>query len=318
MTLLVTGAAGFVGSAFVARAAAERSGGVRAAVRDKTSFPPGVAVLRIGDLGPDTDWREALIDCSAVVHCAARVHLMSDDATDPLAAYRKANVEGSVTLARQASAAGVRRLVFVSSIKVNGEATAPGAAFTEDDPPAPADPYGISKLEAEQALLALAASTGIEVVIIRPPLVYGPGVRANFAALMRAVARGVPLPLGAVNDRRSLVAIDNLVDLINTCVEHPAAANEIFLVSDGEDLSTTELVRRLARAMGRPARLIPVPVPLLLAGAMLMGKRDIARRLLGSLQVDISKARSLLGWTPPVKVDEGLRRAVQSLGARAT
>ena len=315
--VLVTGANGLIGRALVAGLLRRRTT-VTAAVRREAAFPPGVSVVRFGDLGPETDWREALAGCDVVVHLAARVHVMRDDVADPLTAYRGVNVAGTLALARQAAAAGAKRFIFVSSVKVNGEGTQPGRPFRETDVPAPVDPYGVSKLEAEQALLALAASTGIEVVVIRSPLVYGPGVRANFAALMRAVARGVPLPLGAVNNRRSLVAIDNLVDLIDTCVEHPAAANEIFFVSDGEDLSTPELVRRLAHAMGRPARLFPMPASVLMAGAMLLGKREVAQRLLGSLQVDISKARSLLGWTPPVNVDEGLRRAVQGLGAKAT
>jgi nucleoside-diphosphate-sugar epimerase len=212
-------------------------------------------------------------------------------------------------LARQAAAAGVKRFVFLSSVKVNGES----GRYTEADPPAPEDAYGISKHEAEAALRAIAQDTGMDVVIIRPPLVYGPGVRANFLALMRAVSRGIPLPLGAVNNRRSLVALSNLVDFIITCIEHPAAANETFLLSDGEDLSTTDLIRRLAGAMGRPARLLPVPESVLIAGAALLGRRDIAQRLLGTLRVDTSKARQLLGWVPPITVDEGLRLAVAAL-----
>ena len=315
--VLVTGANGLIGRALVAGLLRRRTT-VTAAVRREAAFPPGVSVVRFGDLGPETDWREALAGCDVVVHLAARVHVMREGVVDPLTAYREVNVAGTLALAQQAAAAGAKRFIFISSVKVNGEGTRPGQPFRETDVPAPVDPYGVSKLEAEQALLALAASTGIEVVVIRSPLVYGPGVRANFAALMRAVARGVPLPLGAVKNRRSLVAVDNLVDLINTCVEHPAAANEIFFVSDGEDLSTPELVRRLAHAMGRPARLFPMPASVLMAGAMLLGKREVAQRLLGSLQVDISKARSLLGWTPPVNVDEGLHRAVQGLGAKAT
>ena len=315
MRIAITGASGFVGTALTDWLIS-RGHSVVGLTRGGGAADPRVMTRTITGLDDSQGLRRAFDSAHVVVHLAARVHVMRDNAADPLAECRRVNVDGARAAHAAARDAGVRRFVLLSSVKAMGEGRA--LPYRESDPPAPADPYGISKLEAEQALLALAASTGIEVVIIRPPLVYGPGVGANFAALMRAVARGVPLPLGAVNNRRSLVAIDNLVDLINTCVEHPAAANEIFLVSDGEDLSTPELVRRLARAMGRPARLIPVPVPLLLAGAMLLGKRDVARRLLGSLQVDISKARSLLGWTPPVSVDEGLRRAVQSLGAKAT
>jgi nucleoside-diphosphate-sugar epimerase len=227
-----------------------------------------------------------------------------------LGEFRRVNVDSTLNLARQAAAVGVRRFVFVSSVKVNGEATLPGQAFTERDAPAPQDPYGQSKDEAEIGLRELAADTGMEVVIIRPTLVYGLGVKANFAALMRAVQRGWPLPLGAVHNQRSLVALDNLVDLIVTCLDHPAAANQTFLVSDGQDLSTTELVRGMAQAAGVPARLLPVPVWALQAGASLLGKGDAVQRLCGNLQVDISKARSLLGWVPPVSVEEGLRRAM--------
>ena len=245
-----------------------------------------------------------------VIHTAARVHVMNEMASDPLVAFRMANVEATLNLARKAAAVGVKRFVFISSVKVNGEFTPPGRAFTEADAPNPQDAYGLSKHEAEQGLRQLATDTGMEVVIIRPPLVYGPGVKANFAALMRAVQRGWPLPLGAVHNQRSLVALDNLVDFIVTCISHPQAANQTFLVSDGQDLSTTELVRGMAHAAGVPARLLPMPVWALQAGATLLGKGDAVQRLCGNLQVDISKARSLLGWMPPVSVEEGLRRAV--------
>jgi nucleoside-diphosphate-sugar epimerase len=271
-----------------------------------------VRVCRLDDIGPDAQWAEALAGCEAVVHLAGRVHMMRDNAPDPLAAYRRVNTQGTLSLARQAAAAGVRRMVFVSSVKVNGEETGPHAAFSETDAPAPADPYGISKAEAESGLQALAAETGLEVVIVRPPLVYGPGVKANFLAMTRFLARGVPLPLGSVTrNRRSLVALDNLVDLMIRCLDHPAAANQVFLVADGEDLSTTELLRRTAMALGVRPRLIPVPVPVLMAGATLLGRRAVARRLLGSLRLDISKARRVLEWVPPVSVDEGLRRTVR-------
>ena len=216
----------------------------------------------------------------------------------------------TLNLACQAAAAGVNRFVFISSVKVNGEFTPFGSAFTEADAPNPQDAYGQSKHEAEQGLRQLSVDTGMEVVIIRPPLVYGPGVKANFAALMRVVQRGWPLPLGAVHNQRSLVALDNLVDFIITCITHPQAANQAFLVSDGQDLSTTELVRGMAQAAGVPARLLPVPVWALQAGASLLGMGDAVQRLCGNLQVDTSKARSLLGWVPPVSVEEGLRRAM--------
>jgi len=251
-----------------------------------------------------------------MVHCASRVHIMKDPSANPLEEFRRVNVQGTANLARQAAVAGVRRLVFVSSVKVNGEQTAQGSTFTADDACAPEDPYGISKHEAEQALRQIAAETGMEVVIIRPPLVYGPGVKANFAAMVRWLARGVPLPLGAVtHNRRSLVALDNLVDLITLCLTHPAAANQTFMVSDGEDLSTADMLRRMGNALGRPARLLPVPVGVLKLGAQLVGKPDVFQRLCGSLQVDIAKTRELLGWQPPVSVDEGFRRVAQGFRA---
>jgi nucleoside-diphosphate-sugar epimerase len=235
---------------------------------------------------------------------------MHDTAAEPLTAFRAVNMDCTLNLARQAVAAGVNRFVFISSVKVNGESTPPGRAFTEADATNPQDAYGQSKHEAEQGLRQLSADTGMEVVIIRPPLVYGPGVKANFASLMRAVQRGWPLPLGAVHNQRSLVALDNLVDFIVTCITHPQAPNQTFLVSDGQDLSTTELVLGMAQAAGVPARLLPVPVWALQAGASLLGKGDAVQRLCGNLQVDISKARSWLGWVPPVSLQEGLRRAM--------
>jgi nucleoside-diphosphate-sugar epimerase len=235
---------------------------------------------------------------------------MHDTEADPLTAFRAVNVAGTLNLARQAAAAGVKRFVFISSVKVNGESTQNGQAFAETDAPNPQDAYGQSKHEAEQGLRQLAADTDMEVVIIRPPLAYGPGVKANFAALMHAVQRGWPLPLGAVRNQRSLVALDNLVDFVVTCTTHPNAANQTFLVSDGQDISTTVLVRGMARAAGVSARLLPLPVWALQAGASLLGKVDAAQRLCGNLQVDIAKARQLLGWVPPVSVEEGLRRCV--------
>jgi nucleoside-diphosphate-sugar epimerase len=235
---------------------------------------------------------------------------MHDTAADPVTAFRAVNVDGTLNLARQAAAAGVKRFVFISSVKFNDESTALGRAFTEADLANPQDAYGQSKHEAEQGLRQLSANTGMEVVIIRPPLVYGPGVKANFAALMRVVQRGWPLPLGAVHNQRSLVALSNLMDFIVTCITHPQAANQTFLVNDGQDLSTTELVRGMAEAAGVPARLLPVPVWALQAGASLLGKGDAVQCLCGNLQVDISKARSLLGCVPPVSVKEGLRRAM--------
>jgi nucleoside-diphosphate-sugar epimerase len=324
--LLVTGATGFVGGALIARLLESPVNGrtVRAAVRSAgRALPLPVDSVAVGDHDAKTKWSAALADVDCVIHLAARAHVLRDTASDPLSAYRTSNVDSTLNLARQAAERGVRRFVYMSSIKVNGERTTDDRPFTESDAPIPdspeSDPYARSKHEAERGLRAIAAETGMAVVIIRPPLVYGPGVKANFAALIRAVARGVPLPLASVQNRRSLIGVDNLVDVIITCGDHPAAANEVFLVSDGEDLSTPDLIRRLAQAMGRPARLFPVPVGLLRVAAKSLGKSAAVDRLLGSLRVDSSKASRLLGWTPPVSVDEGLRRAVAQLrtGARA-
>ena len=311
--ILVTGATGFVGRALVLRLLAEdESRRVAVAVRRGGQQLPERVLPRVtGDLEPSTDWSVALGGVSAVVHCAARVHVMSDTAADPLAKFRRVNVQGTLNLARQAAAVGARRFVFVSSIKVNGEATQLGRPFTADDAPAPLDAYGVSKMEAEQGLRELSAQTGMEVVIIRPPLVYGSDVKANFAAMMRWLRSGIPLPLGSIHNQRSLVALDNLVDLIVTCLSHPAAANQTFLVSDGEDVSTTELLQRMGQAMNRQARLIPVPAGMLTQAAALMGKRDVAQRLCCSLQLDIEKTRQHLNWNPPLTLDQGLKKAAE-------
>lgn len=289
-TLLITGGSGFVGEALVKRLADQP--------------------LRLATRADATAWHKALEGITSVVHLAARAHVMRDSSADPLAAFRAVNVDGTLSLARQAAAAGVRRFVFVSSVKVNGEVTALGQALSEADAPAPQDAYGVSKHEAELGLRLISAETGMQVVIIRPPLVYGPRVKANFAALMRAVQRGWPLPLGAVRNQRSLVALDNLVDFIALCLTHPQAANQTFFVSDGHDLSTAELIRGLAQAAGVAPHLLPVPVGILKAVAAVLGKGAAVQRLCGNLQVDISKARHLLGWVPPLSVDEGLRRAM--------
>jgi nucleoside-diphosphate-sugar epimerase len=264
----------------------------------------------VGDL-ERADVSTLLPSVDVLIHAAARAHLMKDEVADPLAEYRRVNVEGTLNVARQAAAAGVKRFVFISSIKVNGEATVKGKAFHADDIPAPEDAYGLSKLEAEQSLVKLAAETGMELVIIRPPLVYGPGVKGNFASMIKLVGKELPLPLGAIHNKRSLVGIDNLVDLIIRCIDHPAAANQVFLAGDGEDLSTTELLRGVGRAMGKSARLIPVPAGLLQLGATVLGRKAMAQRLLGSLQVDISKTCELLNWKPPYTVEEGLRRCFE-------
>jgi nucleoside-diphosphate-sugar epimerase len=235
---------------------------------------------------------------------------------DPLIEFRRVNVEGTLHLARQAAAAGVRRFVFISSVKVNGEETAVGCPYRADDIPAPADPYGISKLEAEQGLFKLASEAGMEAVVIHPVLIYAPGVKANFLSMMRWLDKGTPLPLGGMKgNRRSLRALDNLTDLIVTCLRHPAAAGEVFLASDGEDLSSTVLLQRTAGALGKPARLVPVPAALLRLAATALGKKNVAQRLCGSLQVDIAKNRELLGWTPPVNTNTALKKTAEAYQA---
>lgn len=311
--IFVTGATGFLGSHLIRYLQQEHNYDLSASVRSVSTatLPNGVNAHRVEELGAGTAWKTVLQSVDVVVHCAARVHVMDDTSIDPLAEFRKVNVEGTLRLAREAVEAGVKRFVFISSIKVNGEETLPGAPYMADDTPKPLDPYGVSKMEAERGLMELAEKADMDVVIIRPVLVYGAGVRANVLTMMRWLSRGIPLPLGAVHNRRSLVALDNLSDLIATCVWHPAAANQIFLVSDGEDLSTTDLLRRMALSLGTSARLLPIPVGLLKIGATLIGKSSISQRLCGSLQVDISKTRLLLGWSPCVSVDKGLAVTAQ-------
>lgn len=309
MTVLVTGANGFVGQALLARLRQNGMacrGVVRRAVVQRT---PDDVVVPVQD--GQTNWQPVLAGVSTVIHCAAQTSVTHAEAADPVAAYRQINVAGTLQLARQAAAAGVQRFVFVSSVKVNGELTLPGKPFTASDTPAPEDAYGRSKAEAEAGLQTIARETGMALVIVRPPLVYGPGVQGNFASLLRWVAAGIPLPLAAITqNRRSLVALDNLVDLLLTCAHHPQAAGQIFLVSDGEDVSTAELLRRIAHAQGRRAWLLWVPVGALQWAARVLGKQAVAQRLCGSLQVDTTATCRQLGWRPPVTLDEGLRRAM--------
>ena len=309
--VLLTGATGFVGKTLSVKLL-ERKFDLMAAVRQYSDvLPKSAAQVVVADLTLETDWLEALEGVSIVIHTAARVHVMKDDVSDPLREYRRVNVDGTINLAKQAVAAGVKRFIFLSSIKVNGEATHPGQAFTADDSPAPIDPYGISKAETEKALMDLSTTTEMDIVIIRPVLVYGPDVRANFLSMMRWLNKRIPLPLGGVHNKRSLVALDNLVDLIIVCIDHPAAANQIFLVSDGEDLSTTDLLLKLGNALERPARLVSVPAILIRIASGLLGKSNMSQRLLGSLQVDITKTRDLLNWSPPVSVDQALKKTAQ-------
>lgn len=314
MTVLLTGASGFVGSA-VLRYVQEQGMCVRPVFRDvgsvqRAGMKAEQAAL-VATLDAGTDWFEALQGVQTVVHCAARVHVMKEMTVDPLAAFRAVNVDGTLNLARQAAAAGVHRFIFISSIKVNGESTAVGQAFTADDTSNPEDAYGISKAEAELGLRRVASETGMELVVIRPPLVYGLGVKGNFASMIRWVGKGIPLPLAAATgNRRSLVALENLVDLITTCIRHPNAAGQVFLVSDGEDVSTAELLRRIAQAQRKSVALLWMPIWILVFAARILGKEAVEQRLLGSLQVDISKNSELLGWQPLIGLDEGLRRTV--------
>lgn len=311
MKILVTGASGFVGRWLCAELVGQGFT-VMAAVREKTLLENCTPVV-INDINHTTNWSTALPDVDVVVHLAARVHVMNDNVIDPLAEFRNVNVDGTFNLARQAAKAGVKRFIFVSSVKVNGEHTEFGKPFTEDDVPNPLDAYGVSKIEAEQGLMKIAQETGMEVVIIRPPLVYGAGVKANFASMMRAVKRGIPLPLGAIHNKRSFVYVGNLVSLIIRCIEHPAATNQVFMVSDGHDLSTTELLRSCAAALRIKPRLLSVPQRLIERCASLLGKQAMAQRLCGNLQVDITKARTMLDWMPPFSVAEGLKATATGL-----
>ena len=303
--VLVTGASGFIGSALMPALSAAGYATRRAVQRLSEQSPPDGEVATVGDIDGTTDWGEALRSIQTVVHLAARTHVLRETASDPLAAYRRINVEGTRRLATQAAAAGARRLVFLSSIKVNGERTT-GRPYTEDDTPQPEDAYGVTKWGAEQALRTIERETGLQVVILRPPLVYGPGVKGNFLRLMKLIARGWPLPLASVHNQRSLIYVGNLVDAILACIQVPAAAGRTYLVSDGTDTSTPELLRSLARALGISPWLFPFPPSLLMMAATVIGKREEAGRLLGSLQVESARIRRELGWQPAHTMDEGL------------
>lgn len=308
MRILLTGASGFVGRELVRVMARQRNMEVSVALR-RHGGVQGFPVYLVDEISRLTDWSVAVAKQEVVIHTAALAHFITAEPNGALAELRKVNVDGALNLAKQAAQAGSKRFVFISSIGVNGNTNT--YPFAAGDQPNPAEPYAFSKLEAEQGLWQIQQETGMEVVIIRPPLVYGPGAPGNFGSLVRWVEKGVPLPFGAVYNKRSLVGIDNLVDLIIRCIDHPAAANQVFLAGDGEDLSTTELLRGVGEAMGKPARLIPVPAGLLQLGATLLGKKAMAQRLLGSLQVDISKTCEMLDWKPPYTVQEGLRRCFE-------
>jgi nucleoside-diphosphate-sugar epimerase len=317
LRVLVTGSSGFVGSAILARLLEMEKHQLRTVGRSNSKNPSGdLDHVVIQDFSTDTELANAVKDVDVIIHAAARVHVLQESSTSPLADYRAVNVKGSMNLAQLGVEAGVRRLIFISSIKVNGESTEAGKPYTAEDVPAPIDAYGVSKYEAELGLMQIAEKSGLEVVIIRPVIVYGAGVKANFLSMMNWLNKGIPLPFGSVHNKRSFLALDNLVDLVVTCIDHPGASNETFLVSDGEDLSTTELLGRMARALGKPSRLLPVPIGLLQTGARLLGKSDIAQRILGSLQVDISKTKKVLGWMPPVGVNEAMRSTVKDFNDR--
>ncbi len=305
MKVLVTGASGFVGTALTRRLLAEPGYSVLGATRHAGLATDAVPV-RSPDLSGNADWRESLTGVDVVIHTAARVHVMNDTSTDPLAEYRRVNVEGTRALAMQAAQAKVRRLVFVSSIKVNGESTTFDVPFRPHDTPQPEDPYGLSKLEAEQALWRVAKETGLQVVVVRPPLVYGPGVKGNFQLLMRAVQRGLPMPLRSIQNRRSMIALDNLADLLCACVQHPDAAGRTFLAADAEDVSTPELVRQIGDATGRPAWLLPFPPAALVMLAALAGRKSTAQRLCENLRVDASESTKILQWQPRTSMKQVL------------
>jgi len=312
MKVLVTGANRFVGNALVTQLLADNLV-VIGAVRSKDSIlPDGAGRFLILDILDEIHWNSMLEGVTVVIHTAARVHVMDDSVADPLVEFRKVNVDATLNLASQAADTGVKRFIFSSSVKVNGEINQLGQSFQPNYNYRPTDPYGLSKYEAEQGLFVIAEETGMEVVIIRPPLIYGPAVKANFASMIKWINKGIPLPLGAVKNQRSLVALDNLVSFIIHCIEHPQAANKVFLISDGEDVSTTELLQKVAKAFGKQARLVSVPVSWMSFAARLIGKGDMTNRLFGSLQVDSSKARNLLGWKPVTTMDEQLKKTADA------
>lgn len=308
MKVLVTGANGFVGQELCRRFLQDGRHEVVAAVRNKSKSIVGITQCVVGDIHPQTSWAPATSGVDAVVHLAGRAHVMRDTRNDPLLAYRSVNTEGTINLARQAALAGVKRFIFLSSIKVCGEGQSKPdeGAYTEKQSPTPSDPYAISKWEAEKGLKVVAETMGLEVVILRPPLVYGPGVGANFLRLMQLVDRGWPLPLGGVNNCRDLIYLGNLVDAIATCTTHLAASNRTFLLADGDGVSTPELIRRVATALDRPARLLRLPEKWLRIAGVLTGKGPAVDRLLGSLMVDSGAILRDLGWSPPHSMQEGL------------
>lgn len=311
-SILLTGSTGFVGTNLVKSLTLKSDYIVKSAVRHAVNKDDGL-LFEVGDINASTDFELPLKNTTVVVHCAARAHVMDDKEAEPLTLYREVNTAGTVNLAKQAIDSGVKRFIFISSIKVNGEGTLVGCPFKTEDNHAPEDDYGLSKSEAEKQLVALAKDSSMEVVIIRPTIVYGPGVKANFASLMRLVSKGIPLPFGSITqNKRSLVSINNLVDLIVTCIDHPKAANQVFLVSDDHDVSTAEMVRELAIALDKPTWQLPVPIWCYKLFGKLFGKSDIVDRLTGSLQVDISHTKETLGWKPSQTLQEGFKQTAQA------
>ena len=309
MNILVTGSTGFVGSRVV-KLARKRDWAVTPVVRKQ--IEPLTNSLVIPSIDASTDWSSAFEGVDCVVHCAARVHQMNEIEQDALTAYRETNTFGTLNLAKQAAEAGVKRFVFVSSIKVNGEFSEPNLPFEPNLNNTPQDPYGLSKYEAEVELAKLSKEIDLEVVIIRPPLVYGPGVKANFLSMMRLIDKGIPLPFGAIKNQRSLVYLDNLSNLILTCCEHPLAPGYTFLASDDHDVSTTQLMRTITLSMGKSPRLIPIPMSWIQAGSSVLKKKHIAQRVCGNLQVDIGLTKEILGWKPPVSFEQGIKRTVEA------
>ncbi|MFM5787867.1 UDP-glucose 4-epimerase family protein [Aeromonas veronii] len=307
--ILITGSNGFLGSWLVNTYQGKK---LSLLDRDPVSKHSGYPYLST-EINSTDDYSQALAGCDAVIHCAARVHIMDDKVENPLSLYREANTAGALNLARQAMYNGIKRFIFISSIKVNGESSRKGQPFTANDDRLPQDSYGLSKSEAEVQLLDLVKGSEMEVVIIRPTLVYGPGVKANFASLFRLVSKGIPLPFGCINkNKRSLVSIDNLVDLIVTCIDHPNAANQVFLVSDDHDLSTSEIVHEMAIALGKSAWQLPVPMWCYKLAGKLFNKSDVIDRLTGSLQVDIRHTKETLNWMPPQSLQAGFKQTAQA------
>jgi nucleoside-diphosphate-sugar epimerase len=313
LRVAVTGASGFIGSSLLQKLSESPSFQVIGVFRKPPAKELSYQIAEVADITETTDWSNLfdLHSIDVVVHCAARVHQMDDHSNDPLTEFRRVNCAGSLQLARAAAAAGVRRFVFISSVKVMGESTLPGAPFSVNDLPKPVDPYGVSKWEAEQQLAVLCKETGMELVVVRPPLVYGPGVKANFLNMLKWVQRGIPLPLGAIHNQRSLVALDNLIDCIVKIIHHPAAAGQTFFVSDNHDVSTTDLLLGISQALGKSPRLISVPESWFNYAARLLRRPAIAKRLCGSLQLDIRHTMDVLEWQPPLSLEQALLKVAK-------